>query len=290
MICTYTYNDIESLFVDSSDDFITVTLLQSPTENHKCLVFETEDKEEIASLIVSYSPPLSYWLGDLNRPKKKQKPITYEDRLRRFQSLINCRKQLIDSGVLRKPMDEGNFFRSTLRRLNKYKGDKLRQVTSSGSSDSYKGFTHSHWAFTRVPLTQTLTKLTESDEKAALENFSLVLMYSGLVQPPSTQNGSEEGLISLAQTLLERSMKKECLFNELFLQLIKQTTDHPEANSRVNVRHWALLTLLCSIALPQDKLIRKYLMAHLKLCSSDPVSEEGKFAQFAEKVSRSLPF
>lgn len=52
----------------------------------------------------------------------------------------------------------------------------------------------------------------------------------------------------------------------------------------MNLRHWALLTLLCSIALPQDKAIRKYLVAHLKLCSADIVSEEGKFARFAEKV------
>ena len=261
-----------------------MTLLQSLADNHKCLVFETKEKEEIASLIVSYCPALSYWLTDLDRPKKKIKPITSEDKSRRFQGVMACRRLLIDSGILRKPVEDmGSFLRSTLRRLNKAKADKLRAIAVA-SGENYKGFTHTEWAFTRHPLAQSLIKLSEIDEKAALENFRMVLVYAGLLQPENSSQGSEEDLVPLAQSLLERSMKKECLFNELFLELIKQTTDHPEVNSRVNLRHWALLTLLCSIALPQDKMIRKYLIAHLKLCSADAMYEEGKFARFAEKV------
>ena len=284
----YRYADIESILIDPSDDFLTLTLLQSLSDAHKCLVFETKEKEEIASIIVSYHPALSYWLTDLDRPKKKLKPITSEDRLRRFQNVINCRKILVDSGTLRKPVDDmGRFLRSTLRRLNKTKIDKLRSISSSSCGENYKGFSHAEWAFTRYPLAQSLIKLTDIDDKAAVENFRLVLTYSGLLQSEDGRPGNEEELIPLAQNLLERSMKKECLFNELFLQLIKQTTDHPEVNSRVNLRHWALLTLMCSIALPQDKVIRKYLISHLKLCSADVTSEEGKFARFAEKVFRS---
>ena len=280
----YRFADIESILVDPSDDFLTLTLLQSLPDAHKCLVFETKEKEEIASLMVSYCPALSYWLTDLDRPAKKIKSVSHEDKVRRFQNVVNCRRQIIDSGLLRKPAEDmGSFLRSTLRRLNKQKAEKLRNV--AGGGDHYKGFNHSEWAFTRYPLAQALTRMVEVDEKAAVENFRLILTYAGLVQPENGRQSSEEELIPLAQTILERSMKKECLFNELFLQLIKQTTDHPEVNSRVNLRHWALLTLVCSIALPQDKIIRKYLVAHLKLCAADVVSEEGKFARFAEKAS-----
>jgi len=280
----YRFADIESILIDPSDDFLTLTLLQSLPDAHKCLVFETKEKEEIASLIVSYCPALSYWLTDLDRPTKKIKSISSEDKLRRFQNLVNCRRILIDNGVLRKPVEDmSSFLRSTLRRLNKSKVAKLRAVTTTSGGENYKGFSHAEWAFTRYPLTQSLTKLTEMDEKSALDNFRLVLSYSGLLQPENGRQSNEEELIPLAQNLLERSMKKECLFNELFLQLVKQTTDHPEVNSRVNLRHWALLTLVCSIALPHDKVIRKYLVSHLKLCSADVISEEGKFARFAEK-------
>jgi hypothetical protein len=50
----------------------------------------------------------------------------------------------------------------------------------------------------------------------------------------------------------------------------------------------SLLALACSVILPVDKMVRKYLLAHLKKCSADFVTEEGKYARFAEKVSDAL--
>jgi MyTH4 domain/Ras association (RalGDS/AF-6) domain len=109
------------------------------------------------------------------------------------------------------------------------------------------------------------------------------LTYAGLGLNGEVVQRAEDEHITLIQSIMERCMRKESLLNELYLQLIKQTTDHPDPNSRVNLRHWALMALACSVILPPQKILRKYLIGHLKRCASDFISEEGKYARFAEK-------
>ena len=168
---------------------------------------------------------------------------------------------------------DGNFFKNTLRRLSSKKLDKLR--AEQAMDPTYKGFSHVYWAFCKSDLPQTLSSnMTESDEQQALEVFHLILTYAGLLvtkvciaavfdfyqlfceifmnfyqiniifpfqdtinadASPKAQE-AEEDHVFLIQTVLDKAMKKDCLVNELFLQLIKQTTDHPEPNSRVNLR------------------------------------------------------
>ena len=51
----------------------------------------------------------------------------------------------------------------------------------------------------------------------------------------------EDEHVNMSQSIMERCMVKEALLNELYVQLVKQTTEHPDPNSRVNLHHWALL-------------------------------------------------
>ena len=184
--------------------------------------------------------------------------------------------------------DDGKgFLKNTLRKLSAKKLEKLRaEALTNEQGEVYRGFPHTYWAFTKALMANTLTNMAEGDEASAMEVFSLILTYSGLVTPPKPdkeegiyQAKEEEDHVLLIQTVLDKAMKKDCLVNEVFLQLMKQTTDHPEPNSRVNLRHWSMLALACSIILPVDKLVRKYLLAHLKQCSADFVTEEGKYAR-----------
>ncbi|CAH1102828.1 unnamed protein product [Psylliodes chrysocephalus] len=279
------YQDVESILLDPSDCFITITLQRQLNDsNHKCYVFETAQKNEIGSLIASYCPSLAGWLTESEAPLKKTKSITNEDRVRLYHNLVNCRRALVDHDILRKPMDtSGNFLRNTLRRLSKHKLDKLRQEHGGDTGETYKGFHYAFWAFSRQPLPQSISRIPEPDEQIMLQVFQIILTYAGLGQNGEVIRRVEDEHVTLLQTILERCMRKESLLCELYLQLIKQTTDHPDPNSRVNLRHWALLSLACSVVLPPNKAIRRYLIAHLKRCSSDFVTEEGKYARFAEK-------
>lgn len=281
----YRYQEVESILLDPSDSFITITLQRNLSEhNHKCFVFETTQKSEIGSLIASYCPILAGWLTESETTHKRVKGITNEDRVRLYHNLVNCRRALVDHELLRKPTDSsGSFLRNTLRRLSKHKLDKLRQEHGGDTGETYKGFHYAFWAFSRQQMCQSISRIPDQEEQIMLQVFQIILTYAGLGQNGETIRRVEDEHVSLLQTILERCMRKESLLCELYLQLIKQTTDHPDPNSRVNLRHWALLSLACSVVLPPNKAIRRYLIAHLKRCSSDYVTEEGKYARFAEK-------
>ncbi|KAI5741570.1 hypothetical protein M8J76_014958 [Diaphorina citri] len=231
----FRYVDIESLFLDPSDSFITA------------------------------------------------KAITNEDRLRLYNNVVNCRRLLVNGDLLKKPQDSAsNFIRNTLRSKNRLEKMRL-EYGGLEQSETYKGFSYSFWAFSRQCIAQSLSRLPEPEEVIALQMFNIILTYAGLGQNGESVRRAEDEHLSLVQGVMERAMRKDSLLTELYLQLIKQTTDHPDPNSRVNLRHWALLCLACSVVLPAHRLVRKYLVAHLKRCSSDCVSEEGKYARFAEK-------
>lgn len=62
----FQYPEIESIFLDPSDSFLTINLIRHHNDNgsQKCFVFETAQKNEIGSLIISYYPALASWITE----------------------------------------------------------------------------------------------------------------------------------------------------------------------------------------------------------------------------------
>ncbi|XP_045503009.1 myosin-I heavy chain [Colias croceus] len=105
----------------------------------------------------------------------------------------------------------------------------------------------------------------------------------------SSHESDSDDRVALAQALLQRCLQKDTLLTELYMQLIKQTTEHPEPSSRVSARHWALLCAAVGAALPPAKPLRRLLLAHLRYrAAALHTGEEGKFARRAEQVALSI--
>ena len=126
----FPYAEMESLLLDPSDNFVTINLVKTPAQDRQRVhVFETERKAAIGSLVASYCPMLANLIREADAPtRRRAKQITNEDRVRLHQAVVSCRRALVDSGQLKKPVDDGsgNFFKNTLRRLSAKKMERYR--------------------------------------------------------------------------------------------------------------------------------------------------------------------
>ncbi|XP_059217991.1 myosin-I heavy chain isoform X2 [Stomoxys calcitrans] len=202
----FKYSDVESMLLDASDCLITITLnryvsvSKRPTKNYtepfdaqRCFVFETTEYKEIGTLIVSYHPPLSHWImKNASDLPKKSKTKKKDDRARFYQNIVLCRRQLIDSGIIRKPTDNCGFLKNTLRRLSKHRVEKLRldlsDTNNADQSETYKGIPHMCWAFSKENISQCILKMSEQDESIMMQVFETLSTYVDLGISETLQN------------------------------------------------------------------------------------------------------
>ncbi|GAB1607514.1 unconventional myosin-X isoform X1 [Argonauta hians] len=286
LIHDFKYSDIETITLDPNDNYITLELFNDSGIGctQRCFMFETLFKEDIGHLIESYSPAHATWLRPEYDSWKKMR-MSDEEKLKLYEEVVRTRRKLVESNILQRPSPEGgaNFFRSTLRKLTKTKMEYLRQYAESGGSEQFNA---GYWAYSKVPPKQAMMLFKEQLlEEMALKLTSSVLAFAGVEDSVCDINE----MVELIQTFVQRCMECVFLCDELYLQAIKQTTDHPEPNSNVNRRNWQILSILTSTLCPSNILIQKYLQVHLRKCCMDTSTDEGKFARLAYKsLTRTL--
>ncbi|XP_078315383.1 unconventional myosin heavy chain 6-like isoform X7 [Crassostrea virginica] len=285
----FMYSEIESITMDPNDNYMTVELKNEVVCQQRCFMFETNQKEDIGHLIASYSPNHASWLKPEYESLKKKNKMTDDEKLKLYEELVRCRRALSDSRLLRPAQSHhgANFLKQSIRRLTKSKMERLRSSTMAVGQ-----FDISYWSFSKSAIKQALSVLDAPMEEQAIKMFSSILIYSGLEEPAKPfhigsifDSGKEEKLdmTSLIQNVVNKCMDSDQLCNEFYLQLIKQTTDHPDPNSVVNKKNWQLMAVACSSLTPTNSRLQKYLLCHLRKCSLDSTSEEGRFARFCHK-------
>jgi hypothetical protein len=101
-----------------------------------------------------------------------------------------------------------------------------------------------------VPLPQLNS---EDGDDIAVKLFNSLLIFAGLLTTGGFEVPDDAGFVLLVQNVLGRCLEREELAAELFLQLIRQTTDHPEPNGRINVQNWRFMALSASVLAPANK-------------------------------------
>jgi len=71
----FPYDEIESLLLDPSDNFITLNLLKTAQERQRVYVFETPHKVVIGSLVASYRPALANWIREADSSRRRVKQV-----------------------------------------------------------------------------------------------------------------------------------------------------------------------------------------------------------------------
>jgi len=274
------FSALQSVEVDLFESTITLNMKPSADTPHTLYQLSTTRKEDIANLIASYSPEHRNWKSVGVAPTHKHKS-TENEKLRIQEELKNCRGRLVQSGVMRPPPDAkaGLFTVTTLRRVSS------KSKVAGDTKDYEKTFDQKFWSYSKSKGLQSQTQLNnEEANDIAVKLFNSIQIFNGIMSAGGFEVPDDTGFILLVQNVLGRCLEKEELCDEFFLQLIKQTTDVPDPNGRVNVQNWRFMALACSVAAPINKYIAAYLHSHLKWCAMQSETEEGKYAQYCQKA------
>lgn len=274
---SYDYSALRNIEVNAHEDTITFNLLNPTSEGSALFMFFCPRKDDVANLIASYSPEHRNWkqvgLGDQRSGKGLPKE---DDKQRLLIELERAKAHLARSGMLLKPAEsKGGFLATTLRRKNK-------PPSAAEDGNLEKIYDRRYWSYSKSKISQPLAVMS-SDEtsEAALKTFASLLIYAKLASEGGYEVAGDENDVMLIQNVIGRCLEKEDVCNEMYLQLLKQTTDQPDANSTINQKNWQFFCLLLGVVVPRNKLILNYIQCHLRICVLETSTEEALYAQFA---------
>eukprot|EP00036_Acanthoecidae_sp_10tr_P012400 CAMPEP_0206295594 /NCGR_PEP_ID=MMETSP0106_2-20121207/5245_1 /ASSEMBLY_ACC=CAM_ASM_000206 /TAXON_ID=81532 /ORGANISM="Acanthoeca-like sp., Strain 10tr" /LENGTH=2074 /DNA_ID=CAMNT_0053726249 /DNA_START=150 /DNA_END=6370 /DNA_ORIENTATION=- len=269
----YTYAQLDSVAVNAMEHTLTLNMKDQAAEV-KQFMFLCPRMDDVANMIASYSPSHRNW-KQVGMDRAKDNRISDEDKSKLAYAVTNGRAHLSRTGLL-KPAEQKTSGFTTLRR-------RSSKTSLTGDSSYEEMYPEHYWKYHKRKINQTLTIMNSVEsEEIALRNWVSLLIFAGLETKGGYEEPNDTGMVLMVQAVIQNCLEKEDICNEFYVQLIKQTTDQPDPNSRINVANWRFFVLTLCVVVPRNPSLLAYMWAHLRRCSAE-TNEEGKYAQFAQK-------
>ncbi|RKO92668.1 P-loop containing nucleoside triphosphate hydrolase protein [Blyttiomyces helicus] len=144
------------------------------------------------------------------------------------------------------------------------------------------------WSFATKPIMASLIALTDPElEQWAVETYATLFSFQGSpevsIPDPATFNN-----IAL-QSIAEKCLESPYLSNELYVQLVKLTTEHPQPDSLESLNLWKLFCVFSGVVMASGWVL-EYVKAHLRRASAvdlkakKPRKEEAQHAKYSLKA------
>jgi myosin-7 len=277
----YPFSALQNVAVNAYEETIIFNMNSSAGVSGDNFMFLCPRKDDVANLIASYSPQHRNW-KQVGVALQGMKRATDEEKNTLAYEVSRCRSSLARSGLLQPPPAKSKgILATTLRRMS---SAKKSAKDDPEATEAEKLFTNEYWSYSKNKITQPLMDFTSPMlHDIAVKTFASLLMFAGLLQPSedgfAELTGADPEHITLIQEVIARCLEKEETCDELYMQMIKQTTSHPKPDDKSNLQNWRFLLLCVGVVVPRKALLIKYLEAHLRYYGLQADTEEGQYAR-----------
>ncbi|KAJ3289906.1 cytochrome c oxidase subunit 1, partial [Borealophlyctis nickersoniae] len=147
-------------------------------------------------------------------------------------------------------------------------------------------YTEADWSYSTKPLLTSLMSMADNElEDWATHTYNTILSFQGPAGGPIPDPAVHN--VAGIQSIVQKCIDYPSLINELYLQLIKVTTNHPEPDSLRVLNLWKLFCVMTGALAPSGWVL-EYAKAHLRNAvdtkAKKPRKEEAVYAKHCFRV------